>query len=179
MDELIQLVKTLLERVDRIEDSIEELKQQQRPLSSKDYIHSLKSETATEVDTWLTNIEITQKNIRTFLEEKTHIPLLKEINLQSCMKVFDNNKNSVFCYMNGTWKTVNKQIVENIKTKLFNKIIKKFVEMRRIESAELKHDSIKELSYIEQRGILNSLTTITHTKFRNELYNVLTTNTSL
>ena len=61
MDELIVLMKTLMEKVDRIEVALEEIKDQQRPLSSKDYIHSLKNEAAVELDKWLTTVKITKK----------------------------------------------------------------------------------------------------------------------
>ena len=173
MDELLVMMKTLMEKVDRIEVVIEELKDQQRPLSSKDYIHSLKNETAVELDEWLTSIEITKKQLRILLEEKSYLPILSGLKCKRSMRIFDSHKNTVYSFVDGKWKTMTKQNIEKVQNTLFNKIHKTFTAMKKSDDIELKRAEIKELTYIEQRGIVNQITTTTHTKFKKELYYVL------
>jgi len=170
MDELLVMVKTLLERMDRIEASIEELKTQQRPLSSKDYIHSLKQEKGIELDEWLKAIKITPKDVRALLEEKNIMALMANLNYQDCMRVFSNNKNTVYCYSGGNWKTLTKPLIVKIKNGIFTKTHKEYCAMKKDNNAELNRESLKDLSYIEQRGILNTITEINTTKFKNDLY---------
>jgi hypothetical protein len=170
MDELLVMMKTLLERVDRIEASIEELKTQQRPLSSKDYIHSLKLEKGVELDHWLKTIKITAKDVRALLEEKNIMALMSNLDYQDCMRVFSNNKNTVYCYSGGNWKTLTKPLIDKIKNGIFTKTHKEYCAMKKNNSQELNRESLKDLSYIEQRGILNTITEINTTKFKNDLY---------
>ena len=179
MDELLVMMKTLMEKVDRMEVALEEMKDQQRPLSSKDYIHSLKNETAVELDEWLTTVKITKKQVRILLEEKSYLPLLSGLKCKRSMRIFDTHKNTVYCFVDGKWKTMTKQNIEKVQNALFNKIHKEFTAMKKSDDSELKRAEIKELTYIEQRGIVNQITTTTHTKFKKELYDVLKQQTEL
>ena len=76
-------------------------------------------------------------------------------------------------------KTMTKQNIEKVQNALFNKIHKEFTAMKKSDDSELKRAEIKELTYIEQRGIVNQITTTTHTKFKKELYDVLKQETEL
>ena len=176
MDEMLVMMRTLMEKVEKIENTLEELKDQQRPLSSKDYIHSLKNETATELEDWLKAVNIAKKDIRVLLEEKTYLPLLHKLKCNQCLRIFDTNKNTVYCFTEGKWKTMTKQNLEKVQNALFNKIHKEFTAMKKADHIELKHETIKELAYIEQRGIINMITQTTHTKFKKELYDMLKVN---
>lgn len=179
MDEVLAMMRTLIEKVDRIENALEELKDQQRPLSSKDYIHSLKNETAIELEEWLSNVKITKKQVRILLEEKSYLSILSQLKCKRSMRIFDTHKNTVYCFVDGKWKTMTKQNIEKVQTGLFNKIHKEFTAMNKSNDNELKRAEIKELTYIEQRGIVNQITTTTHTKFKKELYDVLKESTEL
>ena len=92
-----------MEKVDRIEVALEEMKDQQRPLSSKDYIHSLKNETAVELDEWLTTVKITKKQVRILLEEKSYLPVLGGLNARDPCVFSILTKHSLL-FVDGKWK---------------------------------------------------------------------------
>jgi hypothetical protein len=173
MDELLVMMKSLIEKVGNLETALEELKEHQRPLASKDYIHSLKNEEAKELDEWLQGIKISVKDIRVLLEEKTYFHILRNIKCKTSLRIFDTHKNTVYCFVDGKWKTMTKGNIEKLQTTLFNKIHKEFTAMKKGDHSDLKHDGIKELTYIEQRGIINLITTTTHTKLKKQLYDTL------
>ena len=173
MDELLVMMRQVMERLDKIETSIDELRAEQRPLSSRDYIHSLQQEKGMDLDEWLKSVDISVKSIRVILEERSYQVLLENLNLDNAMRIFDSKKNTVYCFIDGKWKTMTKQLVEKVQKGLFNKVHKKYCAMRKEPSSELNRTSIKEMSYIEQRGILNSIEDAHTTKFKGDLWNAL------
>ena len=173
MDELLVLMRQVMDRLDKIDTSLEELRAEQRPLSSRDYIHSLQQEKGVELDNWLKSLDISVKSIRIILEERSYQVLLENLNLNSAMRIFDSKKNTVYCFIDGKWKTMTKQLVEKVQKGIFNKVHKKYCAMRKENSSELNRTSIKEMSYIEQRGILNYIVDAHTTKFKGELWSAL------
>ena len=173
MDELLLMMQKLMDKVEKLEQSLEEIKDQQRPMSSKDYLHSLKNEKAVDLEDWLKEIIIAKKDIRILLEEKSYLSLLIKIKCNQSLKIFKSHKNNIYCFTGGKWKTMTKINLEKMQNALFNKIHKEFTLMKKENDSELKDDSIKELTYIEQRGIINMITTTPHTKFKKELYDIL------
>ena len=172
MDEkqMMELLKILVEKVDKIENTLEELKSSSY---SKDNTNVLKNEKGVEIDKWLDDIEITSKNIRILLEEKNYTHLLESLNCNKCLKVVNNKKISVYYYSNESWKTLTKPKIEYFQNRLFNKIHKQYLAMKDEKNSELNRESIKSLTYIEQREILNLVTTTPHNKFKRDLYDVL------
>ena len=96
--------------------------------------------------------------------------MLQKINFEASMRIFDNNKNTVFCFTEGKWKTMTKQNIDKLQNALFNKIHKQYCALKKDNTSRLHQPPIKDLSYIEQRDLINLITKTTHTKFKTEIY---------
>jgi hypothetical protein len=190
MDELIALVHSLHEKIDAMREEIEELKGQQRPMTPKDYTYSLKSTEGINFDTFIDSIKITESDIETVLLkssktcnskvdkiDKNYLDILTNMvtsaNIENAMKVFNNNKNTIYIFRNSKWASIKKEELQKLQTKIQTKMRECFRAMVKNKSDILNNDDIKEFSYMEQRNKISQVSKVSHTIFKNDLYKIL------
>jgi hypothetical protein len=200
MDELLMLVKSLHEKIDAIEKEVKEIKIQQIqqnqqnqfpiiPMTSNDYTAALKCKSGIEFNTWLTHIKITAKDIETLLlrsikdsgkqHDKNYVAILEKLDTTNSMYAFDNNKNTIYIYVNGKWTTLKKDTIKALQTKIQTKLREVFRKMTKENNALLNHESIQEMSYMEQRNKISQVSEATPTQFKNLLYKIIVASTSV
>ena len=197
MDELLILVKSLHEKIDAIEKEVKEIKIQQNqqnqfpifPMTSNDYTAVLKCKSGIEFNTWLTHIKITAKDIETLLlrsikdsgkhHDKNYVAILEKLDTTNSMYAFDNNKNTIYIYVNGKWTTLKKDTIKALQTKIQTKLREVFRKMTKENNALLNHESIQEMSYMEQRNKISQVSEATPTQFKNLLYKIIVASTSV
>ena len=186
MDELIALVRSLHKKIDSLHEEIEELKSQQRPVSSKDYTFTLQKTTGKEFSKWMSDIVINASDIETILEkssknsikvDKNYFDLLEKIKSSDSLNVFSSYKNVIYIYKNKKWITMRKEETEMLQGKLQTKIRECFRTMVKNKDSILQKESIKELSYMEQRNKISQISAVSHTIFRNDFYKILINHT--
>lgn len=173
MDEILSILHTLQERIESIEVSIEELKLNHRPMSSKDFISCLRNESGQEINEFLESIKITVDDIKILLEEKTYSFILNKINFNSGMRVFNRNKNTIYILKEGKWTTMQKEDIILVKTTIYTKVRDEYRKMVKDSHTHLDIPKIKELSYLEQREIVSELNDRKHLTFKHQLYKII------
>ena len=201
MDELIDLIKSLHTKVDIMSKEIEHLKKNQQTttivpmnmnmnmnMNTNDYSNILKTTTGIEFETWLNSIKITAKDIETLLlrsikdagkHDKNYLAILEKLDTTKSMQVFENNKNTIYIYVNGKWTSMKKDNIVALQTKIQNKVRDVFRKMVKEKNALLNHESIQEMSYMEQRNKISQISEATHTQFKTLLYKIIATSTSV
>lgn len=208
MDELLSLVKSLHEKIDTIGKEVRELKKQQDehiqqcqsqsqsqiqfpmfPMTSKDYIVALKSKPGIEFDTWLSKIKITAKDIETLLlrstkdsgkqHDKNYISILEKLDTTDSLYAFENSKNTIYIYIFGKWTIMKKDAIIALQSKIQTKVRNVFRKMTKENNMLLNHESIQEMEYLERRNKISQVSEATPTQFKNLLYKIIMTCTSV
>lgn len=183
MDELLALVQSLHEKVDSLREEIDELKGQQRPMTSKDYTFSLKNSDGLDFDEWIGKIKINAKDVETLLLksnkncekiDKNYIDILIKLSECKAMKVFDSNKNTIYIFKKNKWITMKKEDIEKLQNKVQTKLRERFRKMIKEKNSLLNNETIADFSYMEQRNKISQVSTVTHTVLKNDLYKILT-----
>lgn len=182
MDEVLTLVKELHEKIDILQHEINELKTQQRLTTSNDYISALNDTAGIDFNEWLKSITISEEDIKTLLLksnsnckklDKNYIELLKSFNLSDVLKVFSDNKNTIYIFSENRWITMRKETITLMQDKIQSKMHKCFRAMIKADSPILKENIIKDFCYMEQRNKITQITNVSHTIFKNDLYKLV------
>lgn len=188
MDELLALVQSLHEKIDAVREDLDELKGQQRPMSSKDFTFTLKNTTGMDFDEWVSSIKISCKDVETLLlksnkncekNDKNYLDILEKIGKCDSLRVFSNNKNTIYICKKSKWISMRKEDTEKLQTKVQSKLRERFRKMIKENNSIFQNDSIKEFSYMEQRNKISQVSSVSHTVFRNDLYKILTSCTTV
>lgn len=187
MEEVLTLIKSLHEKIDSLQEEINELKTQQRPTSSKDFLTALKDTAGVDFEEWIKTIQISHEDIKELLLnsnrdckkiDKNYFELLKSINMSDALKVFSNNKNTIYIFTDSRWISMRKENILSFQNKIQEKMRKCFREMTKANSPLLNDNTIKDFSYMEQRNKISQISTVSHTIFKNDLYKMLTNYTN-
>ena len=176
MDEILAVLTKMQERMEAMENSIEELKSQQRPMTSKDYLGYLRREKGIEFEEFLAKLHFNEEEICKILEEKTYNFLLRAIDFNSSMRIFKNNKNTIYIFKNTKWQTLQKEDIEKLQKTIYSKVRDIYRAMVKSNHKDLQMEKIKELSYLEQREIISQVKDIKHGTFKNKVYKIMEEN---
>lgn len=177
MEEILAMLHKINERIDGLEASIAEMKINQQPMTSKDYIACLRKESGTELSVFLEGIKITVDNIVKLFEEKNPDAIFAEIDYTPSMRIFKNNKNTVYAFKDGKWQTMQKDELNLVQNTIFSKVRETYRAMVKEKNAALNDDKIKDLDYLEQRNIVSELNNIKHLAFKTKLYKIISDHT--
>ena len=178
MDEVLAILHNLQERMESLENSIEEMKTQQRPMSSKDYLMYLRKEKGLDLDTFLSSIKITMKDVRKLLEERVYDTILNKIDYSSGMRIFNNNRNTIYIYKDDKWNTMQKEDILKVQNAIYTKVRDIYRGMIKSEHKDLQREKIKELDYLEQRNLISQVKDMKHISFKHRLYKIIEGHTS-
>jgi hypothetical protein len=173
MDEIMAMLHVLSTRLEKMEQSMNELKSQQHPSNSVDFIQYLQNEIGEEFETWLSKITISNYDIYNMIEMNSYEPFLKKIDFKLGMRVFPNNKNIIYIIKNGKWKILQLNDIKLMQTTLHTHLLKVFRIMVKEKNKELLRPTIKDLSYLEQRNIISYISITKPPSFKQELYKIL------
>lgn len=188
MDELLALVHSLHEKIDAVREELDELKGQNRPMSSKDFTFTLKDTVGKNFDEWLSSLKITNEDVETLLlksnkncekTDKNYLGILQRIGNCDSLRVFSNSKNSIYICKKSKWISMRKEDSEKLQAKIQSKLRERFRIMIKENNTLLDNESIKEFSYMEQRNKISQVSSVSHTIFKNDLYKILTNCTTV
>lgn len=173
MDEILSILHNLQDRMEAMENSIEELKSQQRPMTSKDYLMCLRKDKGTDFDEFLSNIKINIKDIRKLLEERVYDCILNKIDYSNAMRIFKTNRNTIYIFKEDKWQTMQKDDIIKLQTTIYSKARDTYRTMIKNNHKDLQREKIKELDYLEQRNIVSILKDMKHLSFKHRLYKII------
>lgn len=179
MEDILRELQSLHQKIDNLQEEITELKLHNRPTSSKDCTQALAAELGVNFETWLNEIVITPPQLENLFKisssdcekfDKNYMGILKTINMNDALKVFLQNKNTIYIFKNNKWFTMRKEHIVALQNKIHEKMRYCFRTLSTNDDPILKSENVKHFSYMEQRNKISQINAVSHTNFKKDLY---------
>ena len=176
MDEIHRLLHTMIARMESMELTIADLKSNQLPMTSTDYLSCLRTEIGVELTVFLDTIEITPEHVITLLKDKETDQIISSIDYTQNMRIFNNN-NTIYTFREGKWHTMQKEELILVRKTIYTKTRETYRRMVKEKNSLLNDSNITELSYLEQRKIISELNVVKHPILKTKIYTIISVRT--
>lgn len=173
---VMNLLMEMNNRLKRMEEEIMEIRLNQKPLLTKDYITELNKTPGTEFDLWINEISVTIEHLKKVIKgKKSDVSIFKQVLKEhyhgaktQSIRIFDNKENNIFIFKNGKWKLMTEKECKELHRKLYNLFLKL---NRENKGNQLGMDESPD--YLDRRSKIMKLSKVTPSQFKLGFYSII------